>query len=107
MKKIINLLIGTNNSGKLREIRELLPKYTKTFSTSDFDLKSPKENGNTFEENSLIKSKFFSKKTSLPCLADDSGLEIDLLDKAPGIFSSRWGGKNADFNMAIKRVYRE
>ena len=43
MKKIINLLIGTNNSGKLREIRELLPKYTKTFSTSDFDLKSPKE----------------------------------------------------------------
>ena len=107
MKKIINLLIGTNNSGKLREIRELLPQYIKTFSTSDFNLKSPRENGNTFEENSLIKSKFFSKKTSLLCLADDSGLEIDLLDKAPGIFSSRWGGKKADFNMAIKRVYRE
>ena len=107
MKKIINLLIGTNNSGKLREIRELLPQYIKTFSTSDFNLKSPRENGNTFEENSLIKSKFISKKTSLLCLADDSGLEIDLLDKAPGIFSSRWGGKKADFNMAIKRVYRE
>ena len=107
MKKIINLLIGTNNSGKLREIRELLPQYIKTFSTSDFNLKSPRENGNTFEENSLIKSKFFSKKTSLLCLADDSGLEIDLLDKAPGIFFFFFGGKKADFNMAIKRVYRE
>ena len=107
MKKITELLVGTNNSGKLREIRALLPKYIKTFSTSDFNLKSPVENGSTFEENSIIKSKYFSKKTNLPCLADDSGLEIDLLDKAPGIYSSRWGGKNADFNKAIKKVYRE
>ena len=107
MKKITKLLVGTNNKGKLREIRALLPKYIKTFSTSDFNLKSPIENGSTFEENSIIKSKYFSKKTSLPCLADDSGLEIDLLDKAPGIYSSRWGGRNADFNRAIKKVYRE
>ena len=107
MKKITRLLVGTNNSGKLREIRTLLPKYIKTFSTSDFNLKSPVENGSTFEENSIIKSKYFSKKTNLPCLADDSGLEIDLLDKAPGIYSSRWGGKNSDFKKAIKRVYRE
>ena len=62
MKKITNLLIGTNNKGKLREIRALLPKYIKTYSTSSFDLKSPTENGNTFEENSIIKSKYFSKK---------------------------------------------
>ena len=107
MKKITNLLIGTNNKGKLREIRQLLPKYLKTSSTSDFNLKSPKEDGNSFEENSLIKSKFFSKKTNLTCLADDSGLEIDLLNKAPGIYSSRWGGENGDFNKAIKKVYRE
>ena len=107
MKKITKLLVGSNNKGKLREIRALLPKYIKTFSTSDFNLKSPIENGSTFEENSIIKSKYFSKKTSLPCLADDSGLEIDLLDKAPGIYSSRWGGRNADFNRAIKKVYRE
>ena len=53
MKKIINLLIGTNNKGKLREIRALLPKYIKIYSTSDFNLKSPKENGKTFEENSI------------------------------------------------------
>ena len=107
MKKITNLLIGTNNKGKLREIRTLLPKYIKTYSTTDFNLKSPIENGNSFKDNSIIKSKHFSKKTNLPCLADDSGLEIDLLGKAPGIYSARWGGKNSDFNKAIKKVYRE
>ena len=107
MKKISKLLIGTNNKGKYREIRDLLPKYIKTYSTGDFKLKSPKEDGLTFEENSLIKSKYFSKKTKLTCLADDSGLEIDILNKDPGIYSARWGGKAGDFKKAIKRVYRE
>ena len=107
MKKITDLLIGTNNRGKLKEIRALLPKNIKIHSTSDFNLKSPVENGKTFEENSIIKSKFFSKKTNLPCLADDSGLEIDILDNAPGIYSARWGGKDTDFKKAIKKVYRE
>ena len=107
MKKISKLLIGTNNKGKYKEIRDLLPKYIKTYSTSEFNLKSPKEDGLTFIENSLIKSKYFSKKTKLICLADDSGLEIDLLDKNPGIYSARWGGKSGDFDKAINRVYRE
>ena len=107
MKKISKLLIGTNNVGKYKEIIDLLPKYIKTHSTSDFKLKSPKEDGQTFTENSIIKSKYFSKKTKLLCLADDSGLEIDLLDKNPGIYSARWGGKNSDFNKAIRRVYKE
>ena len=106
-QKINKLLIGTNNKGKLREIRSLLPKSIKIHSTSEFNLKSPAENGNTFKENSLIKSKYFSKKTGLVCLADDSGLEIDFLDKKPGIYSARWGGRDSDFNKAIKRVYRE
>ncbi len=105
--KIKKLLIGTNNKGKLKEIRNLLPKYIKTFSPIDFNLKSPKENGKTFKENSLIKSRFFSKKSNLVCLADDSGLEIDILKKRPGIYSARWGGKNLDFNKAIKKVYKE
>ena len=107
MKKISHLLIGTNNKGKLREIKALLPKRIKIYSTSKFKIKSPKENGKTFEANSIIKSKYFSKKTNLPCLADDSGLEIDILDKAPGIYSARWGGRKSDFKKAIKRVYRE
>ena len=106
-QKINKLLIGTNNKGKLREIKSLLPKNIKIHSTYEFNLKSPIENGKTFKENSLIKSKYFSKKTGLFCLADDSGLEIDLLDKNPGIYSARWGGKQGDFNKAIKRVYRE
>ena len=106
-KKINKLLIGTNNKGKLREIRALLPDKIKTFSTSDFNLKSPRENGKTFLENSFIKSKYFSKKTGLICLADDSGLEIDFLEKRPGIYSARWGGKTSDFKKAIKKVYKE
>jgi len=106
-QKINKLLIGTNNRGKLREIKSLLPKNIEIYSTSKFNLKSPTENGKTFRENSLIKSKHFSKKTGLICLADDSGLEIDLLDKNPGIYSARWGGRYGDFNKAIKRVYRE
>ena len=106
-KKINKLLIGTNNKGKLKEIRDLLPKYIKIFSTLDFKIKSPKEDGKTFAENSLIKSRFFSKKKNLICLADDSGLEIDMLGKKPGIFSARWGGRNSDFKKAINRVYRE
>ena len=107
MKKISKLLIGTNNKGKYKEIKDLLPKYIKTYSTSEFKLKSPREDGMTFEENSIIKSKYFSKKTRLICLADDSGLEIDLLDKSPGIYSARWGGKKGDFKKAINRVYKE
>ena len=106
-KKIEKLLIGTNNKGKLKEIRDLLPKNITTLSTAEFKLKSPTENGKSFKENSLIKSKYFSKKTNLMCLADDSGLEVDILDKNPGIYSARWGGKNSDFNRAIKKVYRE
>ena len=107
MKKISKLLIGTNNKGKYREIKDLLPKYIKTYSTSKFKLKSPREDGQTFEENSIIKSQYFSKKTKLICLADDSGLEIDILDKSPGIYSARWGGKKSDFKKAMRRVYRE
>ena len=106
-QKINKLIIGTNNKGKFREIKNLLPKNVNIYSTIGFNLSSPVENGKTFKENSLIKSKYFSKKTGLICLADDSGLEIDFLDKNPGIYSARWGGRHGDFNKAIKKVYRE
>ena len=106
-KKISEILIGTNNRGKLREITNLLPKKVKVFSTKDFNLKSPNETGKTFKSNALIKAKYFSKKTNLICLSDDSGLEIDVLKKKPGIYSARWGGKKSDFNKAMQRVYKE
>ena len=83
-KKIKILLIGTNNKGKLKEIRDLIPKSIKTYSTADFNLKSPKENGKTFIQNSLIKSRYFSNKSKLTCISDDSGLEIDILKKNQG-----------------------
>ena len=106
-KKISKILIGTNNRGKLREITNLLPKKVKVFSTKDFKLKSPNETGKSFKSNALIKAKYFSKKTNLICLSDDSGLEIDVLKKKPGIYSARWGGKKSDFNKAMQRVYKE
>ena len=106
-KKIKKILIGTNNAGKLKEIKDLLPKSTKIFSTKDFKLKSPKETGRSFLKNSLIKAKFFSKKTNLICLADDSGLEIDIFNGNPGIFSARWGGTKNNFDKAISKVFRE
>ena len=84
-----------------------MPNYIKTLPVSHFKLKSPRESGKTFKENSLLKSFYFSKRTGLICLADDSGLEIDLLNKRPGIYSARWGGKKSDFNKAIRRVYSE
>ena len=106
-KKITKILVGTNNIGKLKEIRDLLPKNLKIYSTSDFKIKSPIENGKTFEENSLIKARYFSKKTKMTCLSDDSGLEIDILEGAPGIYSARWGGKKKDFVKAMNRVFKE
>ena len=106
-KKISKVLIGTNNKGKLSEIRDLLPKRVKIYSTKDFKIKSPIENGKSFLENSLIKSSYFSKKSKMICLADDSGIQIDILDGAPGIYSARWAGKKSNFTTAIKKIFRE
>ena len=106
-KKILNLFIGSNNQGKIKEIRDLLPKKVEILTPKHFNLKSPKETGITFKENSFLKAKYFSKKTKMICLADDSGLEIDSLNKLPGIYSARWGGRKNNFNLAIKKVYKE
>ena len=106
-KKILNLFIGSNNRGKIKEIRALLPKTVRILTPKHLSLNSPKETGKTFQENSFLKAKFFSKKTKMICLADDSGLEIDSLNKLPGIYSARWGGKKSNFNLAIKKVYKE
>ena len=106
-KKIKEIVIGSNNKGKIKEIKDLLPKYYVISSPKDYGLKSPKENGKTFLKNSLIKAKYFSKKTGKICIADDSGLEIKMLNNQPGIYSARWGGKKGDFNLAISKVYKQ
>ena len=106
-KKIYELLIGSNNKGKVREIKELLPKRIKIYSPNTYKIKTPRESGKTFLKNSLIKARYYSKKTGKVCIADDSGLEIDILKKAPGIYSARWGGKKNNFNLAIKKVFKK
>ena len=107
MHKIKRIIIGTNNDGKYREIRDLLPKKLIKHSPKEFNILSPKETGKSFKKNSFIKAAYFCKKTNLICLSDDSGLEIDLLNGDPGIYSSRWSGKKNNFNSAIKKVFKE
>ena len=107
MSKIEKILIGTNNDGKYKEICDLLPDEIKKYSPKEFSISSPKEFGKSFEENSMIKASYFSKKTNLICLADDSGLEINLLKGAPGIYSARWGGIKNDFDKAILKIFKE
>ena len=107
MNKIEEILVGKNNLGKYKEICDLLPKNVKKYSPKKFNILTPPETGKTFEENSFIKASYFSKKTNLICISDDSGLEIDLLNGEPGIYSARWGGENNDFNLAIEKVFKK
>jgi len=107
MDKIREIIIGTNNAGKCKEICDLLPKKIKKYFPKEFDISSPKETGKNFEENSFIKASYFSKKTNLICLSDDSGLEINLLKGKPGIYSSRWSGNRNNFNLAIRKVFEK
>ena len=106
-QKIKEIFIGSNNKGKLKEIADLLPKTLKIYSNLDFKLPSQKETGITFSENSLIKARYFSKKTKKICLSDDSGIEIDIINKSPGVYSADWSGKKRNFNKAIKKVYKQ
>ena len=78
-KKIKEIFIGSNNKGKLEEIADLLPNNLKIYSNLDYKIPSPLETGTTFKQNSLLKAKYFSKKTDKICMSDDSGIEIDML----------------------------
>ena len=104
MQKIDKILVGTHNKGKFIEISDLLPKKVKKISPIDLGIKSPIENGKTFEENSEIKAEFFCKNSNLVTLSDDSGLEVDALNGEPGIFSSRFAEGLGGFENAMKRI---
>lgn len=85
------VLLATNNAGKLREFREILGDLFEIVSLRDLALEAdPEETGTTFEENALLKAEYSCKRSGLPTLADDSGLEVDALDGAPGIYSARF-----------------
>ena len=105
LKKVQKLLLATNNPGKFRELKEILPKKIKYFKPKDFGLREPIENGKTFKSNAKIKSLYAAKRTGLICISDDSGLEVDALRKKPGIYSARWAGPKKNFDIAIKKVF--
>ena len=107
MNKIEEIVVGTNNEGKYKEIYDLLPGRIKKHTLKEFGISTPDETGKSFEENSFIKASYFSKKTNLICLSDDSGLEIDILKCEPGIYSSRWSGKENNFNLAIEKIFEK
>ena len=109
MVKIINeIVIASHNEGKVKEIRSLLkPLGFKIYSAKKFKINEPIENGKTFSENSLIKSRNASLKSGIPAIADDSGLCVLSLNNDPGIYSARWAGKSKNFDNAMKKIERK
>ena len=104
MKKNIQLLIGTHNDGKFKEISKLISKKIKKISPKLLNIKAPKETGKSFKSNSELKAKFFFKKSKLISISDDSGLEILALNKKPGIYSARFAKKNGGFKKAMLKI---
>jgi XTP/dITP diphosphohydrolase len=101
------LVIATHNPGKLAEMRELLAPYgIEAVSAGEFGLPEPDETGKTFRANAQIKAIAAAQATGLPAFADDSGLAVDALDGAPGIYSARWAGASKDFMAAMSQVER-
>ena len=101
------LVIATHNPGKLAEMRELLaPHGVEAVSAGELGLDEPEETGNSFRANAQIKALAAARAAKLPAFADDSGLVVDALDGAPGIYSARWAGENKDFMVAMTRVER-
>ena len=104
------LLVATHNQGKLEEISALLTPFgIETVSAKDHDLPEPEETGTTFIENARIKAHAAAKATGLPALADDSGIEIDALGNAPGVYTADWAEtpNGRDFSMAMQRAHDE
>lgn len=99
------LVVASHNAGKVREIRELLAPFgIETVSAGDLGLPEPEETGDTFRANAELKALASAKASGKPSLADDSGLCVEALNGAPGIYSARWAGPQKDFDFAMERV---
>lgn len=100
-----SLLLASHNAGKVAELADLLnPFGIECIGAGDLQLGEPEETGATFLENATIKAQAAAREGARVALGDDSGLEVDALDGAPGIFSARWAGANKDFDAAMKRI---
>lgn len=91
------IVLATKNKGKIKEMHELLaPMNIEVLSLADFSpVDDAEENGATFAENAMLKARYYFSHTGTPCLADDSGLEVDALDGRPGVYSARYSGEDA------------
>lgn len=99
------LVVATHNLGKLREIEVLVAPFgMSVVSAGALGLPEPEETGDTFEANALLKAEAAASASGLPALADDSGIAVDALGGAPGIYSARWAGPNKDFGAAMKSI---
>src|SRR5690606_22671445 len=99
------LVIASHNQGKLREIAALLePHGVGVVSAAALGLPEPEETGDSFVANAELKARAAATAAGLPALSDDSGLAVDALDGAPGIYSARWAGPDRDFRRAMERV---
>ncbi len=99
------LVVASHNAGKVREIRELLAPFgIETLSAGDLGLDEPEETGETFRANAELKALAAAQASGKPALADDSGLCVEALNNAPGIYSARWAGPQKDFDFAMERV---
>jgi XTP/dITP diphosphohydrolase len=104
----MRLVAATHNAGKVRELRDLLAPYgLVVLSAGEAGLPEPEETGTTFRANAELKALAAAGAAGLPALADDSGLEVALLDGAPGIYAARWAGPERDFGQAMQRVADE
>lgn len=102
------LVMATHNPGKVVELAELLgPHGLDVVSAGELGLDEPEETGLTFIANAELKALAAAMASGLPALADDSGLCVDALDGAPGIYSARWAGAAKDFSVAMRRVRDE
>ena len=102
------LVLATGNVGKLREMRSLLaPWGVDVRPQSEFTRAAAEETGLSFVENALLKARFAAEVSGLPAIADDSGLEVDALHGAPGIYSARYAGTSADDAANNERLLRE
>ncbi|NKC17576.1 MULTISPECIES: XTP/dITP diphosphatase [Pseudoalteromonas] len=91
------VVLATGNQGKVKELSAMLNQYDiEVLPQSDFDVPEVAETGTTFVENAIIKARHAAKISGLPAIADDSGLEVDALNGAPGVYSARYAGANAD-----------
>lgn len=101
------LVVASHNDGKVREIAELLnDKGISPVSARALGLPEPEETGSSYAQNAMLKARAAAKAAKLPALADDSGLSVDALDGAPGIYSARWAGPERDFLHAMREVER-